>query len=106
MTINNLFDDIPGELGEELLSTLVQTDVLRIQRIVSRGQVSPQSGWYDQHDNEWVVVLSGEARIVYADGDEFHLLPGSYLNIPAHTRHRVAWTTPDSETVWLAIHYS
>jgi len=30
---------------------------------------------------------------------------GSYLYIPAHVRHRVAWTHPTEKTIWLAIHY-
>jgi cupin 2 domain-containing protein len=105
MDAGNLFAGIPGDIDQELFTELLKSDRLSIQRIVSRGQVSPESGWYDQHDNEWVVVLKGEAKVICDNGDEFHLLPGSYLNIPAHTRHRVAWTTPDSDTVWLAIHY-
>ena len=102
----NLFDDIPMQLDEELFTTLVQREGMKIQRIVSTGQASPASGWYDQHDHEWVVVLSGEATVIYDSGEVFQLGPGAFLNIPAHTRHRVSWTMPGTDTVWLAIHYA
>lgn len=31
---------------------------------------------------------------------------GSFVNIPAHRRHRVEWTDVKQRTMWLAIHYS
>ena len=31
--------------------------------------------------------------------------PGDYVHIRAHVRHRVAWTDPNRETVWLALHH-
>jgi cupin 2 domain-containing protein len=31
--------------------------------------------------------------------------PGDFVNIPAHTKHRVEWTTPDEPTIWLAVRY-
>jgi len=101
----NLFDAIPEQLSEELFTNLFSRDSLRIQRIVSRGHATPASGWYDQSENEWVLVLSGEAIIALENAGEVHLKPGSYLNIPAHTRHKVLWTTPNADTVWLAVHY-
>lgn len=101
----NLFDAIPADISRELFTELARGDQLRIERIVSKGHTSPESGWYDQDDNEWVVVLAGEANVTFASGDTVHLTAGSYLNIPAHTRHRVSWTLPDRETVWLAVHY-
>ena len=29
---------------------------------------------------------------------------GDYIFIPAHTYHRITWTRPKQQTVWLAIH--
>lgn len=101
----NLFESIPGELSEELFSELVCAGNVRIERIVSKGHASPATGWYDQADNEWVVVLKGEARLTFEDGSEVHLTAGSYITIAAHTKHKVVWTTPDMETIWLAVHY-
>ena len=101
----NLFDAIPDKLDEELFTQLAQGQAFRMERIVSRGQSSPKSGWYDQEEHEWVVVLRGEARLAFPDGPEKHLLSGDYISLPAGTKHRVSWTSPDTETVWLAIYY-
>lgn len=101
----SLFDSVPESISEELFSELLRGRSFRMERIVSRGHRSPPSGWYDQDEHEWVVVLQGEAKISFADGSDVHLLPGSYINIPARVRHKVTWTPPDRETIWLAIHY-
>ena len=102
---NNLFEPLPDAGAEELFTTLLQGKSLRIERIVSKGQSSPESGWYDQREHEWVIVLKGEAKLVFERGEQFHLGVGDYLHIPAHARHRVSWTPADRETVWLAVHY-
>lgn len=78
---------------------------LRIERIISKGHTSPETGWYDQDENEWVVVLRGAGTVEYEDGRVFAMRPGDYINIPAHARHRVTWTTPEEPTVWLALFY-
>lgn len=101
----NLFDDIPAELPAELFQTLLEAGNVRIERIVSQGHASPAGFWYDQPQSEWVLVVSGAARLVIEGGEPVELRAGSYLNIPAHTRHRVEWTDPDQPTVWLAVHY-
>lgn len=54
---------------------------------------------------EWVIVLRGEARLSFEGQSSVHLREGDYLNLPAHLKHRVVWTAPDRETVWLAVHY-
>lgn len=102
----NLFQAIPSDLSEEVFECIAESDSVRIERIISKGHTSPASGWYDQDQHEWVVVLKGEAKIEIQDEGEQHLLPGSHLNIPAHQRHRVTWTRPDTETIWLTVHYS
>ena len=102
----NLFAAIPADIPQEIFTDLVQAGHVTIKRIVSRGQASPVTGWYDQDEHEWVLVLAGAADIAFGNGDPVRLEKGSYLNIPAHTRHRVAWTSPDTETIWLAVHYS
>ena len=102
----NLFAGIDEEKrDEELLTTLAERPGGRIERIVSTGQASPPGFWYDQDWGEWVVLLSGAARLRVADEDEpRHLGPGDWVDIPAHCRHRVEWTDPDQPTVWLAVH--
>ena len=105
MPTQNLYADIPEALENELFETLATGSKLRIERIVSRGQSSPAQGWYDQDNDEWVVLLQGAAVIGYPGGDVVTLGEGDYLHIPAHCRHRVQWTDPTRATVWLAIHY-
>ena len=106
MPLDNLFSELPKDLSSEVFSTLAQGNNLRIERIVSLGHCSPETEWYDQDDNEWVIVLQGKANILFQDSGEIHsLLPGDYLNITAHQKHRVTWTDPDNATIWLAIHY-
>ena len=104
--LGNLYDSIPDVIGEELFSQILQGSDFRVERIISKGHTSPESGWYDQSDNEWVIVLQGEAKLTFADDHSEHLVAGSYINIPARTKHKVTWTSPDIETIWLAIHYS
>ena len=103
--MNNLFSDIPGRLEEELFETLASSENVLIERIVSKGHSSPEDGWYDQDRNEFVVLLEGAARLEFDDGRVEELAPGDWLDIPAHRRHRVAWTPAGAETVWLAVHY-
>ncbi len=102
----NLFHDIPDTLSEELFTELASGRSTRILRIVSTGHTTPEGEWYDQEDSEWVVVLKGRARLVFADGrDDLEMGPGDHVLLPAHCRHRVAWTTPDEPSVWLAVHF-
>ena len=103
--MHNLSLDIPVSLPDELVTVLAENEHVRIERIVSRGHASPEGFWYDQSQSEWVVVISGAARLQFEDGT-IELEPGDYANIPAHKKHRVAWTTPAEPTVWLAVFYS
>ena len=100
----NIFTELPSDLPKELFTKLLQAPGIRIERIVSQGHCSPDGFWYDQDQAEWVLVLKGAARIQFADR-VLELRPGDFVNISAHQRHRVAWTTPDEPTIWLAVHY-
>ncbi len=102
----NLHADIPTELPEELSQVLLRgRGGLRVERIVSRGHRSPEGYWYDQDEDEWVVLISGSARLRLADQDPgvVDLVPGDWLRLPARCRHRVEATDPDTDTVWLAL---
>lgn len=91
----------------ERFETLLELDGVRVERITSKGQVTPTGEWYDQPWHEWVLLMAGEA-LVQIDGEtEAHrLVPGRWIMLPAHCRHRVEWTVPDQETIWLALHWS
>lgn len=103
--MTNLFANLPTTLPEELIEVLAENHHVRIERIVSTGHRSPESFWYDQDEHEWVVVLKGEAKLLFEDGESVEMTPGDHVLIPAHRKHRVEWTTPDEPTVWLAVFY-
>ena len=104
--MKNLFANIPENLKAELFETLLQTPGFRIERIVSQGHCSPDGFWYDQNEKEWVILLQGSAGLRFDDKEELVVLyPGDYLHIDRHQRHRVEWTDPEQETIWLAVHY-
>ena len=100
-----LFDDLPRDHPDELVTTLLERTCLRVERIVSRGHCSPPGFWYDQEEGEWVAVLRGAARLAFEDGSVVDLGPGDHVDIPPHRRHRVEWTDPADPTVWLAVFY-
>ena len=103
----NIFDNVPTDLPRELVEVVAENKHVRIERIVSTGQASPDGFWYDQEEHEWVVVLKGQAKLLFEGDDEpIHMRPGDYINIPAHKRHRVEWTTQDEPTVWLGVFYN
>jgi cupin 2 domain-containing protein len=102
----NIFEGSAKALDKENVEELINTDAVRVERIVSRGQASPPGVWYDQKDREWVLLLSGKARLRFeGDSTLMELGPGDWVNIPAHAKHRVEWTDPDGDSVWLAIFY-
>ena len=105
--MDNLFAGIPTSLPDELTEILLSRQGLRIERIVSRGHASPEDFWYDQAEDEWILLLAGSAGLQFGDEAETRTLrPGDHLHIPAHRRHRVAWTAADTDTVWLAVFFA
>jgi cupin 2 domain-containing protein len=102
--ILNMLAGLPSAGADEAIESLLQGDGIRVERIVSYGHASPPGFWYDQQEAEWVLVMSGRARLTIEGEMEDRLLgPGDSLFLPAHCRHRVAWTAPGEPTVWLAI---
>jgi cupin 2 domain-containing protein len=102
MHAKNLFANLANtKAGEEFL-TLFENANAKIERIVSNGHASPSGFWYDQEQDEWVVVLRGRATIEFSGGAHVELSAGDYLTIPRHVKHRVAQTS--EVTIWLAVH--
>jgi cupin 2 domain-containing protein len=102
----NIHDALPTDLKAEVFEKILHTPDVRIERIISKGQTSPEHGWYDQEENEWIMVLQGAGVITFADGYTCQLLAGDYIHIPAHCKHKVSWTDPDQVTIWLAVFYT
>lgn len=103
--VNNVLADIPVNLEKEVVESIVNSQGVRIERIVSYGHTSPETGWYDQEESEWVVVLQGSGTLVFEGSTHQTLKEGDCVNIPAHKKHKVAWTDPLQPTVWLAVFY-
>jgi len=101
----NLFDEVPAPSAAEHLTTLLASENFHLERIISTGQSTPEGQWLTQETGEWVVLLSGAAGLRFEqDAQEIVMRPGDYVYIPAGCRHRVAWTSPDEKSVWLALH--
>ncbi len=106
LPLTNLLALPAADLSEEFFETLLQRPGVRVERIISSGQATPQGGWLDQSWDEWVLLLSGAADLqIKGESDPRRLLPGDSLLLPAHCCHRVARTAPDEQTVWLALHF-
>jgi cupin 2 domain-containing protein len=103
-SVKNIFDELPQHLPKELVQILIGSAEVRIERIISHGHASPADFWYDPPQQEWVIVLSGAARLQF-EHCMVEMKPGDFINIPAHKKHRVDWTTPDEPTVWLGVRY-
>jgi cupin 2 domain-containing protein len=102
--IGNLLVNLPNKLPEELVELLAENQHVRIERVVSHGHASPAGFWYDQDQHEWVILLNGAARLCFED-QTIEMKPGDFVNIPAHKKHLVEWTTLDEPTIWLAVHF-
>jgi len=103
--LKNLFTALPGDTGREAFDDLLNVPGLRIERIVSHGQASPPGFWYEQDEDEWVIVLQGSATLQVEGHDTLVALqPGDHYWIPAGLRHRVDSTAQDCPTIWLAVH--
>ena len=105
MKTSNIFQNIPKDLSSEVFEDIISAKDIRIERIISMGQSSPAEGWYDQEESEWVILLEGAATLEF-ETHQVHLQKGDYIHIPAHTKHKVLWTTPKQKTIWLAIFYN
>jgi cupin 2 domain-containing protein len=105
MEPRNIYKQIPDDLSEETYELLVHNENVKIERIISMGHTSPDTGWYDQEQNEWVLLLKGRASISFENEAVVNLEEGDYINLPARKKHRVVSTSPITETIWLAIFY-
>lgn len=99
----NLLADLPCSSDSEAFEALLHSAGIRIERIVSHDHASPDGFWYDQPDDEWALVVAGEAILEFSDGQRRCLRPGDWIMLPAHHPHRVANTF--GRTVWLAVHF-
>ncbi len=106
MKPKNIFDNLEFPTGEkEVFQALFEKRNIQIERILSNGQRSPRTGYYDQEKDEWVILLAGKAGIEFKEQEIIHLRKGDYLLIKAHQKHRVVYTSQHPPCIWLAIHF-
>ena len=99
----NIFDLPALPLTEELTTVLAKNANIRIERIISTGQVSE---WYDQDDTEFVVLLEGSAVVEFENNKATDMSKGDSLLIKPHERHRVSYTSSEPPCVWLCVFYN
>lgn len=99
MPSGNLYFDATVPSVGERFDTLLSHRNLVIERILSSARTSP--GEYVQTQDEWVVLLKGEAVLEVA-GRRIELRSGDYLFLPSGTPHTVASVSEGA--LWLAIH--
>ena len=104
MTMKNIYQNIPKNAKEEIFEVLAKSENTRIERIISNGPESSSGEWYDQEENEWVVLLKGKAKLVFNEVEEV-LEPGDHILIKPHRRHKVEILEEAGETIWLAVHF-
>lgn len=90
---------------KEIFEDLFKSKKLKIERIVSTGQTTPENEWYDQETDEWVILLEGEAKILFENDEVIELSKGDFIHIPAHKKHRVVYTRTNPPCIWLAAHW-
>lgn len=108
MQRNNFFD-LAQQLAakhagnvNELVTVLTETTGGRVELIVSSGQASPPGFIYDQDEDEWVMVLQGNA-ILEVEGARYELTVGDSLFLPKRTKHHVVFTSTEPACLWLAV---
>jgi len=105
MNVKNILSDLPESIPDELFEEIASSKTCKIERIISKGHSTPQDKWYDQEKNEFVIIIKGNAELLFKDDKTVQMKQGDYLNIPPHVKHRVQKTSTQEETVSLAIHY-
>ena len=98
----NIYEMPTLPLTEEVTTILTENENIRIERIISTGQVSD---WYDQDETEFIILLEGNAMIEYENGKSVTMSRGDMLLINPHERHRVSYTSSSPPCVWLCVFY-
>ena len=104
MEIYNFFNGKLPAGGEESFEELLRMDDCRVERIISFAHSDAEDQWYDQDHDEWVMLVRGEARLVFEGLGETTLNAGDCCHIPAHQRHRISYTSSEPPCYWLALH--
>ena len=99
----NIFDKIIVD-KEENFFEIFKNETIKIEKIVSNGQISPENFWYEQEKSEFILLLEGFAILEF-ENREVELKKGDCINIKAKQKHRVKFTSLDEPTIWFAVFY-
>src|SRR4030095_11704463 len=69
--VDNLFANLPELYESEQSLSLFEKPSIKIERLVSESYSSPAGFWYDQDEDEWVVVR-GKATLEFEEGQLVH----------------------------------
>ena len=100
----NIFDKIIVDKKEENFFEIFKNETIKIEKIVSNGQKSPENFWYEQEKSEFILLLEGFAILEF-ENREVELKKGDCINIKAKQKHRVKFTSIDEPTIWFAVFY-
>ena len=100
----NIFDKIIVDKEEENFFEIFKNETIKIEKIVSNGQISPENLWYEQEKSEFILLLEGFAILEF-ENREVELKKGDCINIKAKQKHRVKFTSLDEPTIWFAVFY-
>lgn len=103
MTPENIFSHIAETGEEEQFNLLLKSPNCRIDRIVSAGHSSPKGFWYDQENDEFILLVQGEATIEFEDRGMVTMKAGDYLLIPQGCKHRLENSSVDPVCIWLCV---
>ena len=100
----NIFEKIIVDKTEEFFFEIFKNETIKIEKIVSNGQTSPENFWYEQEKSEFILLLEGFAILEF-ENREVELKKGDCLNIKAKQKHRVKFTSLNEPTIWFAVFY-
>ena len=98
----NIFSMLPENLKGEVFQELVTSSKFRVERILTSKENQFDRSWYDQDDNEFVILLQGSAKLEFSNNKIIELIKGDYLFINCHDKHRLLEVSSKEDTIWLA----
>ena len=100
----NIFEQIIVNKNEEKFFEVFKNETIKVEKIVSNGQKSPENFWYEQEKSEFILLLEGFAILEF-ENRVVELKKGDCLNIEAYQKHKVKFTSLDEPTIWFAVFY-
>lgn len=105
LTIKNIYDCNNINFNVEYLENILVNPNFRLERIISFGHITPSDYWYDQEEDEFVLLLKGNAKILLENDEIIELKEGDYVIIPKHLKHKVIYTDTENKTFWITCYF-